>query len=178
MFSVLPQTRSAVAVPHDGVLRLFGFSESGPFETSVFYYVPRNTETFGIRRSGQAVLRLFDGSGEAVLEHRAGAVHWIDAGRGQGTATPDPGDGEAVTVAAGDDQAGRVWWVQVTEAVWGGYSIALEGLPSVGAPRLFQGFSICPHLQSVLHYPPARVRDTLSPIPLDRGLMRTELRTL
>ncbi|MFC1526857.1 hypothetical protein ACFL6X_08625, partial [Candidatus Latescibacterota bacterium] len=134
-FSVLPQTRSAVAIPADGVLGMFAFSGSTPFETSVFFYVPRGSSTFGIRLSGAAVLRLFDGSGQPVLEHRDGVTHRLDMDDGQDGAAREPGNGEMAVVTVDGEQAGRVWWVQITEAGWGSYSIALEGIPAVYAAR-------------------------------------------
>ena len=134
-FSVLPQTQSAVVVPADGALNMFGFSGSDPFETNIFFYVPRRRRTFDIRLSGRAVLRLFDATGRAILEHREGRTQRLDRDDEQEGPARAPDSPETATIRVAADQAGRVWWVQITEAGWGSYGIALEGIPAVYAAR-------------------------------------------
>jgi hypothetical protein len=111
-FSVLPETRSAVLVPSDGVLKLGG-------NTSVFFYVPLGCRTFDISLSGPATARLCDASGKAVLEH-SGA---------------NSDDKYTETVQVPDDQAGRVWWVTISEMRGEYYGLGLAGIPAVFAAR-------------------------------------------
>jgi len=132
-FSVLPTTKSAVVVPADSVLRMFGFSNS--FSTSVFFYVPKGCSTFDIQLSGAAVLRLFDPSGKAILEHSEGKTKPVVVDDEQEGAVAKGTDKDANTITVDDDQSGRVWYVTISQANWGSYSIRLGGIPAVFSAR-------------------------------------------